>query len=40
MTDEEIRIVRMQVDAVAEPMTLLALMLLYVHRRDASDETP
>jgi hypothetical protein len=34
MTDEEIRIVKMQVDAIAEPVTLLALLLLYVHRKD------
>jgi len=35
MSEEQIRIVQLQVDAIAEPVTLLALFLLYVHREDA-----
>jgi hypothetical protein len=34
MTEEQIKIVEMQVDAIAEPVTLLALFLLYAHRKD------
>jgi hypothetical protein len=37
MSEEQIRIVQLQVDAIAEPVTLLALFLLYVHREDVDE---
>jgi hypothetical protein len=34
LDDEGVEAVREQVDQIAEPLTLLALFLLYIHRGD------